>query len=126
MTFKVLQRDTCPKDWAIGYQMEWQGELLEIIEIDGDEYTWVDVMKIEKFNLSFQEFYERISYGHNNPDEQWRKEVGYRPDDKDSGFKRWLELTNNNESDYIDEFRKVVYGNQRVAQEQPMQKEMNF
>lgn len=50
MTIKVLKRDPCPKDWAIGYQIEWQGELLEIIEIDGDEYTWVDVMKIENKN----------------------------------------------------------------------------
>jgi len=46
MTFKVLQRDTCPKDWAIGYQIEWQGEVLELIEIEGDQYTWVDVRKL--------------------------------------------------------------------------------
>lgn len=50
MTFKVLQRDICPKKWKLGYQMEWRGELLEIIEIDGDQYTWIDVCKIENKN----------------------------------------------------------------------------
>ena len=48
MTIKVLQRDTCPKTWYIGYQIEWQGELLELIEIEGDQYTWIDVMKTKK------------------------------------------------------------------------------
>jgi len=47
VTIKVLQRDPCPKKWCIGYQMEWQGEFLEIIEIEGDQYTWVDVCKIK-------------------------------------------------------------------------------
>lgn len=27
--------------------MEWRGEVLELIEINGDLYTWVDVRKIE-------------------------------------------------------------------------------
>jgi len=50
MTIKVLQRDTCPKTWYIGHQVEWQGEVLELIEIDVDQYTWVDVCKIDETN----------------------------------------------------------------------------
>lgn len=43
-------------------------------------------------------------------DSAWRAKVGYRPEDKDSGFKRWLELTNNKMDDYLVEFRTIVYG----------------
>lgn len=46
MTIKVLQRNTCPKTWYIGKQIEWQGEILELIEINGDQYTWIDVKKV--------------------------------------------------------------------------------
>ena len=48
MTIKVLQRDTCPKSWFIGHQIEWRGEVLELVEINGDEYTWIDVCELEK------------------------------------------------------------------------------
>ncbi len=47
MTIKVLERKTCPKTWFIGHQVEWRGEVLELIEIDGDQYTWVDVREVE-------------------------------------------------------------------------------
>lgn len=60
-------------------------------------------------NLSFTEFYNRISDGHYSDDSAWRKEVGYRPEDKDSGFTRWLELTGNKASDFMQEFRSAVY-----------------
>lgn len=47
MTIKVLQRSTCPKTWHIGKQIEWQGEVLELIEINGDQYTWIDVAELK-------------------------------------------------------------------------------
>ena len=59
---------------------------------------------------TFIEFHNRISSGHFSDDEQWRSEVGYRPDDKDGGFKRWLELTGNKAEDFLNEFRLAVYG----------------
>ena len=63
-----------------------------------------------KTTLTFEEFYKRIAYGHNNDDSKWRDEVGYRPADKDSGFRRWLELTGNKMDECLDEFSRVVYG----------------
>lgn len=66
-------------------------------------------------NLTFEQFNKRIGFGHYENDEAWRSEVGYRPNDKDSGFKRWLELTDNCADDYIDEFRRVVYGDKVAA-----------
>ena len=59
--------------------------------------------------MSFQEFHERICNGYYSDDKEWRKEVGYRPDDKDGGFRRWLELTGNKEADFLSEFRIAVY-----------------
>jgi len=70
-------------------------------------------------SLSFRQFHERICRGHSCNDEIWRKEVGYRPDDKDSGFKRWLELTGNREENHIAEFQLVVYG--QVLQLKPVE-----
>lgn len=43
MTIKVLQRDKCPATWFIGRQIKWRGEILELVEIKGDQYTWIDV-----------------------------------------------------------------------------------
>ena len=42
MTIKVIKRDTCPKTWHIGKQIVIAGEVLELVDIDGDEYTWID------------------------------------------------------------------------------------
>lgn len=65
-----------------------------------------------KTDTSFKDFHARIMRGYEKgvDDSAWRTEVGYRPEDKDSGFKRWLELTNNKMDDYLVEFRTVVYG----------------
>lgn len=48
MTLKVVTRGTCPKKWFIGYRMEWRNEVLELIEINGNKYTWIDVEKINR------------------------------------------------------------------------------
>lgn len=48
MTLKVVTRETCPKTWFIGKRMEWRDEIIELIEIDGDKYTWIDVGKIQE------------------------------------------------------------------------------
>lgn len=58
---------------------------------------------------TFQEFHERICNGYYSDDEEWRREVGYRPDDKDGGFRRWLELTGNKAEDFLSEFKRAVY-----------------
>lgn len=65
-----------------------------------------------KTNLSYKEFHARIIHGHKNgiDDSAWRENIGYSPSDKDSGFKRWLELTGNKSDDFISEFKAVVYG----------------
>ena len=47
MTIKILQRDKCPDEWHIGKQISWQGELLELVEINDDQYTWIDIDKKE-------------------------------------------------------------------------------
>jgi hypothetical protein len=72
-------------------------------------------------DLTFTEFHDRISFGHNSPDEEWRNTVGYRPKDKDGGFKRWLELTGNNASTYINEFKKAVYRKEIYVEEEVKQ-----
>ena len=43
MTIKVIKRNTCPKTWHIGKQIVIASEVLELVDIDGDEYTWIDV-----------------------------------------------------------------------------------
>jgi len=47
MTIKIVQRDTCPVYWYIGSQCRYQNEILELVEIDGDEYIWMDVEVID-------------------------------------------------------------------------------
>lgn len=47
MTVKVLQRDTCPAPWYLGCQMRWQGEIIELAEIESDQYTWMDVEELD-------------------------------------------------------------------------------
>jgi len=42
---QVLQRDNCPATWFIGKQIKWRGEILELVEINDDEYVWIDVEK---------------------------------------------------------------------------------
>lgn len=59
---------------------------------------------------TFKEFNERVAIGYYIDDKAWRKEAGYRPEDKDSGFRRWLEITGNNKADYTTEFKAIVYG----------------
>ena len=72
-------------------------------------------------DMTFEIFHKRITSGHSSPDESWRNEVGYRPDDKDGGFKRWLELTGNIESNHIQEFRRAVYGDNSLDEYGPVQ-----
>ncbi|MGW8145072.1 MAG: hypothetical protein ACWGN2_11805 [Anaerolineales bacterium] len=43
MTIKTVTRDTCPDPWYIGCQCRMAGEVLELVEIEGDQYTWMDV-----------------------------------------------------------------------------------
>jgi len=43
MTIKVIKRNTCPKSWHIGKQITMACEVLELVHINGDEYTWIDV-----------------------------------------------------------------------------------
>lgn len=69
-------------------------------------------------SLTFYEFNKRICLGHDADDSKWRNDVGYRPSDKDGGFKRWLELTGNSMTDWLDEFRRVVYGESGEAEEE--------
>jgi len=45
MTIKILHRATPPPDWNIGHRINWAGEVLELAEIDGNQYTWIDVPK---------------------------------------------------------------------------------
>ncbi len=62
---------------------------------------------------TFKEFNARISYGDQKgvDDSAWRAEVGYRPDDKDGGFTRWLEITGKEENEAtLRDFREVVCG----------------
>ena len=58
---------------------------------------------------TFLEFHKRICDGHYSDDELWRKVIGYRPDDRDGGFRRWLEITGNKMEDFLNEFRAAAY-----------------
>lgn len=57
MTIKVLQRDSCPATWFIGRQIKWRCEVLELVEIDGDQYTWIDVDKYDPTRDTNNGFY---------------------------------------------------------------------
>ncbi len=59
--------------------------------------------------MTFKEFYDRLCLSFETNDKAWQKEMGYRPEDKDSGFSRWLEITGNKAQDFEDEFMRVVY-----------------
>lgn len=45
--YRELQRDTCPDPWYLGCQMRWRGEVIELVEINGDQYTWIDVEELD-------------------------------------------------------------------------------
>lgn len=49
MTIKVLEREICPDSWRIGKRITIAGEVLELIEIEGNKYTWIDVGPTEQF-----------------------------------------------------------------------------
>jgi len=40
---RVLQRNKCPAAWYIGRRFVWVGEIIELVEIDGDQYTWIGI-----------------------------------------------------------------------------------
>jgi len=54
MTIKVIKRNTCPKTWHIGKQIVIAGEVLELVDIDGDEYTWIDVKQLPQQEVKQQ------------------------------------------------------------------------
>jgi len=53
MTKKVITRDECPEPWFIGCQCCMAGEVLELIEIEGKEYTWIDVDTMDEKRLFY-------------------------------------------------------------------------
>jgi hypothetical protein len=53
MTLKIVQRDKCPEPWFIGCQCLMASEVLELVEIEGNEYIWIDVEKVDEKRLIY-------------------------------------------------------------------------
>ena len=54
MTIKVIKRNTCPKSWHIGKQITMACEVLELVDINGDEYMWIDVKQLPQQEVKQQ------------------------------------------------------------------------
>lgn len=53
MTIKHITRDECPEPWFLGCQCPIAGEVLELFEVDGNVYTWVDVEELDNKRLFY-------------------------------------------------------------------------
>lgn len=57
--------------------------------------------------MSFPEFHAELVKNLYN--DQWLSDIGYRADDRDGGYRIWIEATGNNFDDNLSDFRRAVY-----------------
>ena len=57
--------------------------------------------------MSFPDFHAELVKNLYN--EQWLSDVGYRADDRDGGYRLWIEATGNDFDDNLSDFKRAVY-----------------